>query len=281
MKPDEGPTRPIEEDASVLETGIGRKKDIIRRITSEKEMKRFYREAIQRRTGLDVNQPAENQQETAKMQRMTIDTICRDIHERIYWGVYNGWGELQRITEIREIERLEESDAETFQKLYLHGLEHEPSVFGSTYAIESVKTPEQVAEWIGNNHVVGVKYNYKSDDGSTKERLAATAFLKREEGARSHIGMVGRLYVHPAHRRKQLSRDILLNLLDHARDIGIEQIEGWVTSTNTTAMDFYRKIGFRKNGPTRVGAVEISGTYYDWDPILLIMDEYRERRTDL
>jgi len=281
MKPDEGTASPDTENLPVPKMGIGSKRDVIRRVVSPKEMDRYCRDAIMGTTGIDIDHPLEGQKPDAERFRMTIEHLCRDIHERIHWGLYNGWGELQRVTEIREIERLGEEDHEIFQKLFLHGLKHEPHVFGDKYEDQVVKTPDQVKEWIRNNHAVGIKFNYKDQEGATKERLAAIAFLRTGEGAQSHIGYVGRLYVHPAHRRRNLSRDVLLHLLDHAEETGIEQIEGWVTTTNTSAMEFYKKIGFRKSGNTRVGAVIISGTAYDWDPILLIMDEYRKRRPDL
>jgi len=208
-----------------------------------------------------------------------VHEIAGLVQHKILWGVFGDRGLLTKMTEARDIERLEDSDenATAFQKLYLKGLQEEPSAFGSTYEIEIKKTPEEVKAFLRDNFVVGVKYGFKGADGQRKEKMVATAQYKRKEGVESHIATIGKVYVHPAHRKRSIARTLMEHLLEHAEEEGVEQIHIIVTVSNEFAVQFYKNLGFVP-GEIRYQAVIIDGEYYDWQPMMLSMHEYRSRQ---
>lgn len=204
------------------------------------------------------------------------EAIIDDIRDMIIWGVYGDSDELLRITEMRDVEHLEdtEENARAFQKLYLKGLLEEPSSFGSTYEIESRKSLDVVQAFLKDNYVVGVKYSHKNERAERVENLVGMATLKREEGVKSHIAYLGKLYVHPAHRTRSIARNITDHMIEYAVKNGIEQVHLIVTVSNKFVVEFYERLGFER-GEIQYRAVKIDGQYYDWLPMKLSIRDYK------
>lgn len=201
----------------------------------------------------------------------------RDLtREKILWGVYGDYGALLKVTEMREVEPLEPTDENVagFRKLYEKGLLEEPSSFGSTYEIEHRKSDEEVRKFLQDNHVVGVKYGFTDSTGQRKDRMVAIGQYKRLEGVKSHIATVGKMYVHPAHRKRAIAGSIMRHFLQRAEADGVEQVHLVVTASNVFAVKFYEKLGFVP-GQMQYNAVKIEGQYYDWLPMRLSMQEYK------
>lgn len=206
--------------------------------------------------------------------------VSEEIRDMILWGVYGDYGELVRVTEARDVEPLEanEPDARAFQKLYLKGLQEEPSSFGSTFEIEGRKSLDQVVDFLKNNHVVGVRFGYKNREGERAQKLVAMAAYKRLEGVQSHIATIGKVYVHPAHRKRAIARSMMDSLLAKAEKDRIEQVHLIVTASNTFAIKFYEDLGF-EGGEIQHKAIKIDDQYYDWLPMKLSMKEYIAGKT--
>jgi predicted GNAT family N-acyltransferase len=60
------------------------------------------------------------------------------------------------------------------------------------------------------------------------------------------VAKVQRVAVMPAHRGTGLGRQIMLAVLDHARDAGVRQV---VLDSQTHAVAFYERLGFIAHGP--------------------------------
>lgn len=77
----------------------------------------------------------------------------------------------------------------------------------------------------------------------------------------AHRGTLG-MGVHPDHRGLGIGRTLLKAALEHARSIGLEQVELEVFSSNQTAIRLYERCGFVLDG-TRRNACKSEGSYQD------------------
>ncbi len=224
--------------------------------------------------------PSELTDQIFSMEGQDIQKLSDEIRDKILWGVYNDYGTLLKVSEMRDVEHLDDSDenAQSFKTFYLKGLREEPSAFGSSYDIESKKTPEEMKALLRESHVVGVKYSFATPSGNQKENLVGMGALKRGEGVQSHIANLGKVYVHPAHRKRWLAHNIVTHLLDKALEDGIEQVHLVVTASNVFAIEFYKKLGFIP-GKMHYKAVKIEDEYYDWLHMELSMHDYKPEQT--
>ena len=67
-------------------------------------------------------------------------------------------------------------------------------------------------------------------------------------GVRGTLGWFCFIAVHPDHRGRGLARQICLDLLEHARQLGLKRIQLEVLGDNQAAIRLYRSLGFQ---PTR------------------------------
>lgn len=276
----------------MLPTEKATRDERVRRVYDRDEMEAFCGRWFQKEVAVKHDDDTEHNRYIAeRIYKQAIDHIRQDMRERIYWGLYNDWNELKRLTEIREIERLTGDDAYMYQKLLLKGLKEDPPAFGAQYKEEIIKLEkdgkkltekglEQVTKFIEERYVVGVKHSYINAEGETNERIVGFGRLERKAGAESHKGYAGGLYVHKAHQGRGISRSIILHLFDKAESLGLKHVDAVVVASNKWLRQYYARIGFR-DMRTEYDAVEIDGTSYDWVHIRLDMDTYRQNRPKL
>jgi len=77
----------------------------------------------------------------------------------------------------------------------------------------------------------------------------------------THRGTLG-MGVHPNHRGSGIGSALLNAALEHARSIGLEQVELEVFASNQTAIRLYKRSGFILEG-TRHNACKYDGVYQD------------------
>lgn len=257
----------------------------VRRVYDRKEMEDYCRNWIRKNEGINFESQEGDDKITIERAKRGVETICQDMRERIYWGLYSDWNELLRLTEIRDIEELTGEDAIPYQKLLLKGLKEDPPAFGAKFdeevkKLETDEGIEQIADFIDSRYVAGVKHTYMTAEGQPKERIVGFGLLDRKTGAESHKGYAGRLYVHKAHQGRGISRSIILHLFDKAESLGLKHVDAVVVASNKWLRQYYARIGFR-DMRTEYDAVEIDGTSYDWVHIRLDMDTYRQNRSKL
>lgn len=250
----------------------------VRRVTSVDEIRSAFRTRILAEKGVDLLNPKPAEKKIVEPMRRTIDSICKETQGLVVWGVFGLDGQLERITEIRGIEQLQPKDAKAFKALYMHGLQRNPEVFGSTFENERERTIPQFKKFIQDNYVVGVKHSYQ-ERGKVKEDLVGIGNLRRETGASSHRAWFGTLYVHPAYWGCQLGSDITYHSLDYAGKEGIEIVRLVVTTTNAKIIPFYKRLGFTER-EIQYDAVRIGGYSYDWLTMELRMDKYKKVRQE-
>jgi GNAT superfamily N-acetyltransferase len=146
---------------------------------------------------------------------------------------------------------------EQFKAVRLRALRDAPSAFGSTWARESHFTHAEwmsrVLRWSGDHGIgflaiedgVGCGIAgalLKADDASTE-----TLELRRP---RLMTASLVSMWTAPSHRQRGVGRMLVGAVLDWARLRGVQSMTLMVVSTNSTAIDFYLRLGFAMTGRT-------------------------------
>jgi ribosomal protein S18 acetylase RimI-like enzyme len=130
-------------------------------------------------------------------------------------------------------------------------------VFGSSYG-EEVKRPfssfRERLEISGDNWVFG---------GIRDRTLVGIVRLVRKGGRKErHKASIFGMYVAPSSRHQGVARRMLEAVLARARKLkGVKMIQLTVVSSNTAAMDLYKKAGFVEYGREK-DALFVSGRYH-------------------
>lgn len=95
-------------------------------------------------------------------------------------------------------------------------------------------------------------------------QLAAISNFEREKAPRfAHKGMVWSFFVHPAHRRTGIGRDLMLTTMREAfSDPELRQINLGVNAINPAAQALYESCGFRAFAYER-NYMRVDGAFYD------------------
>ncbi|MCH8808367.1 MAG: GNAT family N-acetyltransferase [Proteobacteria bacterium] len=80
---------------------------------------------------------------------------------------------------------------------------------------------------------------------SSGESLAGYNWTLRNENEYGSVGFVAMTGVHPSFRGNGLGTAVVVTGMEYLRDQGIDAIELEVDSTNTPAVELYRKLGFK------------------------------------
>ena len=93
-----------------------------------------------------------------------------------------------------------------------------------------------------------VRMNSTAPDGiifiSNGESLAGFNWTLRNENENGSVGFVAMTGVHPNYRGKGLGTAVVVTGMEYLREQGVDGIELEVDSTNTPAVELYRKLGF-------------------------------------
>ena len=94
-----------------------------------------------------------------------------------------------------------------------------------------------------------VRMNSTAPDGiifiSNGESLAGFNWTLRNENENGSVGFVAMTGVHPNYRGKGLGTAVVVTGMEYLREQGVDGIELEVDSTNTPAVELYRKLGFK------------------------------------
>lgn len=161
------------------------------------------------------------------------------------------------------VRRLTEDDLDALWMMRLQALSDNPEAFGSTYEETVVRGKESFRPRLG-----------QGDDifylGAFDDALIGMVGFFREEGIKNrHKGYLVSMYVLPERRGQGVGKALVQELIARARQIdGLEQLLLAVVTTNHTANQLYRSLGFEVYG-TQSRALKMGESYWDEDQMLL------------
>jgi ribosomal protein S18 acetylase RimI-like enzyme len=141
------------------------------------------------------------------------------------------------------VEKLSPRLAGELKTARLTALQDTPTAFSSTYADESELSKEawlaRATTWSGN----GSTCYLAIADGAPCGMIAGVCDKQNPQRAD-----VRSMWVAPAYRRSGLGSRLMQEVQSWAEGLGVRELHLLVTSTNVTAIHFYRKCGFAPSG---------------------------------
>ncbi|MFB7554203.1 GNAT family N-acetyltransferase [Streptomyces sp. NPDC056154] len=157
------------------------------------------------------------------------------------------------------IQNIQREQADDFWKLRLEALRLHPEAFGSSYE-EQVRIPmDEVPLKINSqpdNYILGA-FSEEND-------LMGMAGFRREQSMKvRHKGMIWGVYVSHEHRGLGIARKLMQEILRRGKEIeGLQQIQLTVVTSNHTAAELYKRLGFVTYGIEK-DALIYQGQAYD------------------
>ncbi len=150
------------------------------------------------------------------------------------------------------ISKLPEHEWQKYRDIRLLALKSDPYAFGSSFE-EEVNLAE--LDWRNRMNTIW----FAIIDG---EPVGLIGLLKRENHASRHCGCIVSFWVKPAFRGHGLAKGLLQNLQQIAKNQGIRKISLNVTTTQSSAIRLYEKVGFTKIGILKENLLK-DGVYLD------------------
>jgi ribosomal protein S18 acetylase RimI-like enzyme len=168
-----------------------------------------------------------------------------------------------------QVRPLGQEDVDAFRRVRLQALRLHPEAFGSAYEDEVQLDRAQFAERLA-------AARFTRFGGFAGDDLVGMAGLQVRAGAKErHKGHLFSMYVDAAHRRSGLSEQLVKAVISGARDAGVVLVHLSVTSSNTNAKRFYRRMGFTVYGVER-RSLKVGDRFNDEDLMVLHLDSFRE-----
>lgn len=145
------------------------------------------------------------------------------------------------------IRRLSIDDVEVFRRIRLEALSSEPSAFASVHD-DWVDLSDE--EWRNRlSEPVFVAF-------INEEPVGMMSLSRHRARKMAHRATLVSVYVRKSARGIGVAADLLAAVSDHARSIGILQLELAVNAENAVAMQFYRRHGFIEVGRIPGGVLD-------------------------
>jgi ribosomal protein S18 acetylase RimI-like enzyme len=164
------------------------------------------------------------------------------------------------------IRRLTQSDLSAYRPLRLAGLRDHPEAFGSSFEEEQFDTPGTNMSRLITDPPGGTLGAFVSD------RLVGTACVMVSPRIKQrHKGHLMAVYVTPEWRGTGLARNLLDDIIGHAREAGLIALVLSVTVGNEAARRLYLRAGFRTYG-IEPRSLRIDGKLHDEELMALALD---------
>ncbi|WP_232699585.1 GNAT family N-acetyltransferase [Brevibacillus daliensis] len=144
------------------------------------------------------------------------------------------------------IRKLAPADAEAYLQLRLLALQESPNSFSTSYE-DTIKHPDLRSKFEGRLTHHPDTINLGAFDG---DNLLSVATIRRESNSKlRHKGSIVAVYTTPARRGEGISRKVITELINQAKQMdGLEQLQLSVTTSNTPAYQLYLSLGFEMYG---------------------------------
>ncbi|QGZ58117.1 GNAT family N-acetyltransferase [Paraburkholderia acidiphila] len=165
------------------------------------------------------------------------------------------------------IRPLNEEDAEAFQSMRLRAAENDPQGIASTVHEIAQLTRAQNEARI---RVTGEQIVFAAFDG---DALVGIVGLLREVRQKlAHKALIWGVFVDPARRGGGIAKKLMESAVNHARSIGVLQVQLVVSAQNPRAQALYRSCGFVRYGVEPRGLC-VNGEYIDDELMVLFLDD--------
>lgn len=144
------------------------------------------------------------------------------------------------------IRRVQADEVDAFRRIRLEALRAEPSSFASSYEDWKDLSDQEWRQRLADPVFIVFQ------DG---EPVGITGLLRQRPSKMAHRATIVMVYIRQNLRGTGLAAALLSAVADHARDIGIRQLELNVSAENPTAIRFYRREGFFEFGRVPGGTV--------------------------
>lgn len=145
------------------------------------------------------------------------------------------------------IRHIQAGEVEAFQRIRLEALRTQPSSFASRYEDWSALSLEEWRNRLSEPVLIAFQDN---------EPVGIMGLLRQRSSKMAHRAMIIMVYIRKSLRGTGLAGRLLDVVSDHARHIGIRQLELFVSAENPAAIRFYQREGFSEVGRIPAGVLE-------------------------
>ncbi|EJT05213.1 GNAT family N-acetyltransferase [Rhizobium sp. CCGE 510] len=145
------------------------------------------------------------------------------------------------------IRHIQAGEVEAFRRIRLEALRTEPSSFASRYEDWSALSLEEWRNRLSEPVFIAFQDN---------EPVGIMGLLRQRSSKMAHRATIIMVYIGKSLRGTGLAGRLLDVVSDHARHIGIRQLELFVSAENPAAIRFYQRQGFSEVGRIPAGVLE-------------------------
>lgn len=158
------------------------------------------------------------------------------------------------------VRRLTGADAAAWQVLRLEALSTYPQAFLTTYDEAAAVPLDTVAERLDTGQTFGVFH------GTAMVGIGSLIHLTKAQTR--HRAEIGAFFVQPAAQGSGAASALMDAMAEGARSIGVRQLELYVAASNTRAIAFYTRSGFREVG--HIPKATLSNGHAETDLIMVL-----------
>ena len=175
---------------------------------------------------------------------------------------------------------LDENKATDYRELRLKSYKESPLAFSESFEDEQHKA---LSEFERELMIQGTPPEwFVLGAFSTTEKLIGFVKFRRDLRSKAHHkSMIHAMYTDPKYRNHGIGKKLILDLLERVRtSIGLEQIHLWVLHSDTSAIDFYIKYGFERQGFVVKKDLKVGGTYLDSEYMVMYLNDKQTATTN-
>ena len=157
------------------------------------------------------------------------------------------------------VRRFAANEWRVYRALRLHALRDAPDAFGSTLAREEAFPDDEWVQRLAKGADSPMDFPIVAEDDSRPVGLAWV----RIDPVDAKVAELYQVWVDPTCRRRGVGRLVIDSALDWARSSGVRQMVLSVALGPSSALDFYRRLGFVEVGtpePLRNGSTSLKQT---------------------
>lgn len=153
------------------------------------------------------------------------------------------------------VRQIQSWEGTALRDIRLRAISDRPDAFAVSLAQTLDETNEGWTRWatmsaLGDTHIMYVA----EDAGSWIGMAGGMPAVSNGEEVAELISM----WVDPAYRGRGLGRQLIEQIISWGQDHRMRQLELWVTTHNTAAIELYRKSGFRDEGECQLSSSDAS-----------------------